>query len=488
MHSPRKLHSNSRQPFSPRSPPARPAAMAIGIGDPVTDMVVNVSADELSACSAGEPGGCSTIDAASLARMLQSLEDMGKSAQRLPGGSAANVMRCLANLAEDTRVLCDPFQLISAPKRVTICGVASPRCGLHYLQPRCRFLGAAGQDETAERYKAELLAQGVEPYLVHPPTTTAHEPSAISVCLITPDGQRTMRTCLGASSSLSAHALPSDRLASCSILHCEGYTLFKPAVLKRAIAEAKAAGAQVSLDLASFEVVRACHSTLMDVLETGGVDIVFCNEDEMSEIQQLGATKRLSFCRALDSPLLPAWMSTSVADTSTLERCRAACVFMCLVTCMCETSANMCETHDRVPTCSPARAAGHKATHPAHIDGNTTLSGAERVLLQHCSLVVSTLGRRGARAAARDGRSAQVPACRVPVVDTVGAGDYFCGAFLAAHVHGASLAKAVGAGCAAGAQIVQCAGAHLTEAAWQGLRAKFADILAGESPAQSPQR
>lgn len=116
IHSPRKASNRQRsQPASPRSPAKRPAAMAIGLGDPVTDMVVNVSADELSAFE-GEPGGCSTIDSASLASMLQALDAMGKSAQRLPGGSAANVMRCLANLAEDTRVLCEPFKPLPLPR------------------------------------------------------------------------------------------------------------------------------------------------------------------------------------------------------------------------------------------------------------------------------------------------------------------------------------------------------------------------------------
>lgn len=338
--------------------------------------------------------------------------------------------------------------------RTCLCsGHQSPR--LH----SCSFCGAAGQDETAERYKTELLAQGVEPYLVHPPTTTAHEPSAVSVCLITPDGQRTMRTCLGASATLSAASLPADRLASCSVLHCEGYALFKPDVLKRAIAEAKAAGAQVSLDLASFEVVRACLGTLREVLETGGVDIVFCNEDEMSEVHHLGAP--LDVLRELGAHM---WRVQSVLVAWSF---RGASCHGFRLGCRCAATEG---------GAAPESSSGDAAH----------MSEAERILLQHCSLVVSTLGRRGARAAARNGRTTQVPACRVPVVDTVGAGDYFCGAFLAAHVQGASLSKAVGAGCAAGAQIVQCAGAHLTDAAWKELRAKFAEILASESPVQSP--
>lgn len=105
----------------------------------------------------------------------------------------------------------------------------------------------------------------------------------------------------------------------------------------------------------------------------------------------------------------------------------------------------------------------------------------EKVLLQHCHIVVSTMGKQGACAVCSNGDRVQVPACAVPVVDTVGAGDFFCGAFLAAHMHGLPLGSCLSAGCAAGAQVVQSSGAHLSEGSWRELRATFDCLLGGES-------
>jgi hypothetical protein len=91
-----------------RSPASRDATKrrtAFGIGDPVTDMVVNVSNEELL-MFAQEPGGCDTMDSDTLSCILDTLTKLGKAVQRVPGGSAANVMRCLAMLSADTRVSC----------------------------------------------------------------------------------------------------------------------------------------------------------------------------------------------------------------------------------------------------------------------------------------------------------------------------------------------------------------------------------------------
>jgi sugar/nucleoside kinase (ribokinase family) len=91
------------------------------------------------------------------------------------------------------------------------------------------------------------------------------------------------------------------------------------------------------------------------------------------------------------------------------------------------------------------------------------------------------MGKQGARAVCSNGTVAHVPASAVPVVDTVGAGDFFCGAFLAAHMRGASMATCLSAGCAAGAQIVQTLGAQLSESEWCSLRAAFDKLMESES-------
>lgn len=68
-----------------------------------------------------------------------------------------------------------------------------------------------------------------------------------------------MRTCLGASAHLqSAEQLPQDWCNGTLLLHCEGYCLYRPQVAREAMARAKAAGALVSIDLASFECVQNC--------------------------------------------------------------------------------------------------------------------------------------------------------------------------------------------------------------------------------------
>lgn len=97
-----------------------------------------------------------------------------------------------------------------------------------------------------------------------------------------------MRTNLGAALGLtSADALPAAWWRDAAILHCEGYTLYKAAMAEAAMRTAKHHGLQVSLDLASFELVHNCGDALARVLREGLVDVVFCNEEEACAVLQL---------------------------------------------------------------------------------------------------------------------------------------------------------------------------------------------------------
>lgn len=95
-----------------------------------------------------------------------------------------------------------------------------------------------------------------------------------------------MRTCLGAAAELTTAAQlpPAWAHPGPTLLHCEGYILYKPQAAREALAAAKAGGALVSLDLASFEVVAHCRGTLMSLLEQRLVDIVFANEEEAAAL------------------------------------------------------------------------------------------------------------------------------------------------------------------------------------------------------------
>ena len=150
-----------------------------------------------------------------------------------------------------------------------------------------RFIGAAAQDAAGLAFASDLEHHGVRAHIVSPPPAAASEPSAVSLCLVTPDGQRTMRTCLGAAQHLTEDTLPVSALEACNLLHCEGYTLYKPAMLRKALQHARQHGARTSLDLGSYEAVQHCQEPLLEILEEGLIDLFFCNEDEAAALQSI---------------------------------------------------------------------------------------------------------------------------------------------------------------------------------------------------------
>jgi sugar/nucleoside kinase (ribokinase family) len=146
--------------------------------------------------------------------------------------------------------------------------------GVGRLGGRARFVGKSGQGGWGRLFQQDLLKQNVEPALFKSATPTGRVLS-----IITPDAQRSMFTYLGASSELAAHELEDECFKSAAVVHIEGYLLFNPELILGAVKTARAAGAVISLDLASFTVVEDAGKLLDDII-TGFVDIVIANEDE----------------------------------------------------------------------------------------------------------------------------------------------------------------------------------------------------------------
>ncbi len=211
----------------------------LGIGSPIMDLTAPVT-DEFLATVRGDKGGMVLVDAA----------EMDSIVVRLPappalenGGSAANVTR------------------------------AAARLGL-----RTTFLGKLGSDATAAAYRAQAAAAGID---LSRYKTGQGLPNARCLALITPDAARTMRTDLGAALTLSpAEITPAD-FAGVRHAHIEGYLVFNPALADAVLAGARASGATVSLDFASFEVINATRDWLLAQLRAGGLHVVFANEDEI---------------------------------------------------------------------------------------------------------------------------------------------------------------------------------------------------------------
>lgn len=208
-----------------------------GVGSPVVDQVAQVPNNFLETIH-GEKGGMELVDEDELAILLASLPKPPISS---PGGSAGNTIFALARL------------------------------GLS-----CRLIGVVGDDLPGKYYRDAFVMRGGDSSRI---LTRKTMPTAQCLSLVTPDGERTMRTHLGAAASLAIEDISSRDFSGCSHVHLEGYLLFNQDLMRHILQEAKSAGCTVSIDLASFEVVHAAGQLLPELLDEY-VDMVFANEEE----------------------------------------------------------------------------------------------------------------------------------------------------------------------------------------------------------------
>ena len=163
----------------------------------------------------------------------------------------------------------------SQPPQVVSGGAAcNTIVGIGQLGGQAAFVGKSGQDEFASKFVADLEKSGVETLLA-----SSASPTGRVLSIITPDAQRTMLTNLGASTELDPVSITAASFRECAVVVVEGYLLFNPGLMLATVKAAKAAGAWVFLDLASFEVVNNTKELLEEIV-ADYVDILIANEDE----------------------------------------------------------------------------------------------------------------------------------------------------------------------------------------------------------------
>jgi fructokinase len=151
------------------------------------------------------------------------------------------------------------------------------------LGSRVAYLGRVADDELGRIFRADMRQAGVD--FPTPPSTDGM-PTGRCLVLVTPDGQRTMNTFLGASSSFGEDQVDEAAIAGASVLYLEGFLFDPPAAqraFRRAAAVAHAAGRTVALSLSDpFCVDR--HRAAFRELVAGSVDILFANEAEITSL------------------------------------------------------------------------------------------------------------------------------------------------------------------------------------------------------------
>ena len=164
------------------------------------------------------------------------------------------------------------------PKLVSGGSVANSTIAFSQLGGKAGFIGCVGADRYGLFYTREFEELGIDignPIIVNETTGTC-------VCLITPDAERTMRTCLAVSNHLAAKHVDEERIKSSEWLFIEGYVFANPATgqtaIREAIRVAKLHGTRIALTCSDAFVVNVFGDAFNEALKHA--DLLFANETE----------------------------------------------------------------------------------------------------------------------------------------------------------------------------------------------------------------
>lgn len=223
----------------------------LGIGNALVDILTKVDNDNILNELNLPKGSMQLVDAVTSAKVGKAVERFENSMS--PGGSAAN----------------------------TIHGIA--KCGIP-----AGFIFSTGNDEIGKFFEDAMREVGVKPICFH-----SNTPSGTARAIISPDGERTFATHLGAAVELSAEILKKELFEGWDYCYIEGYLIANQQLVRKAIELAKQAGCKIAIDLASYNVVEANRDFLLEIMPQ--IDIVFANEEEAKSLTNSTPEESLEF-------------------------------------------------------------------------------------------------------------------------------------------------------------------------------------------------
>jgi sugar/nucleoside kinase (ribokinase family) len=213
----------------------------VGIGNALVDVLVQLPDDELLKELNIEKGSMNLINPEQREKLFKKLA--GADIKLTSGGSVSNTMLALKQL-----------------------GAVSG------------YIGKIGNDEYGEFYLKEMTEYGVNLHLIQEDTF-----SGTALALITPDGERTFCTYLGAAANMRKEDLQKPVFAQYTHLYVEGYLVQNHELIESAMQMARSLNMKVMIDLASFNVVAADQAFVQKLIREY-VDVVFANEDEAAAL------------------------------------------------------------------------------------------------------------------------------------------------------------------------------------------------------------
>jgi sugar/nucleoside kinase (ribokinase family) len=163
---------------------------------------------------------------------------------------------------------------------------ANTVAGIAALGGKCGFIGQVARDQLGDVFAHDIRAMGV----TFGTAARDGEPTtARCLIFVTPDGQRTMNTFLGASQFLPEAALDRDLIADAAILYLEGY-LWDPEeprqAMRAAIEVSRKAGRKVAFTLSDVFCISRHGGDFRRLMADGLIDIMFANQAEILALME----------------------------------------------------------------------------------------------------------------------------------------------------------------------------------------------------------
>jgi sugar/nucleoside kinase (ribokinase family) len=161
---------------------------------------------------------------------------------------------------------------------------ANTAAGVASFGVKAGFIGKVKNDETGKLFAHDLKAIDV-----HYDVTLAEDgpATARSFILVTPDGERTMNTYLGACQNLTPDDVNPETVRASSIVYLEGYLWDPPAAkeaFRKAVKIAHEAGNKVALTLSDAFCVDRYRDEFLGLMRDGSLDILFANIHELQSL------------------------------------------------------------------------------------------------------------------------------------------------------------------------------------------------------------
>ncbi|GHU91612.1 adenosine kinase [Bacteroidia bacterium] len=209
----------------------------LGIGNALVDVLIRLDNDNILNELELPKGSMQLIDQTKREKIFRAVDGFGISLAS--GGSVSNTILALSKMGVDSG-----------------------------------FIGKVGNDEYGNFYVKEIEDAGVTPHF-----SQENAPSGTAMTLITPDGERTFGTYLGAAAGLQANEILNQTFLPYGIFYVEGYLVNNYELIESAMKMAKEKSLLIAIDLASYNVVEENKESFLHLIREY-VDIVFANEEE----------------------------------------------------------------------------------------------------------------------------------------------------------------------------------------------------------------